>query len=262
VLPWLKLAAGSGGFRLAHLPNTQRIDFSVGSFDSPNRPEAQAGRYLLQDLQTLPAQKRPLLVVTGQSAPSRRFLRGLARTSPTLARRFVVVTGDAIPFNTIYRDRQVAWPIQDLPFSLVFFCHHDPTDKAAGFHPHDRGSDEPGTASATGTEDVLLYADIVEAVALAQPAANPDALAEGLATLHVGGARLHRDGTGTLLFNEHGNRQSAGGEHVVCLRPVVRDERVLPEATIEVWTWRTRPGKPQQWEQRRDPLHVTYDEAP
>ena len=74
-----------------------------------------------EDLHSLALQRRPLLVVTGQSQPSRRFLRALARSAPEAARRLVVATGDAIAFNTIYRDRQVAWPIQELPFALVFF---------------------------------------------------------------------------------------------------------------------------------------------
>src|SRR5207302_175475 len=80
-------------------------------------------------------QKRPLLVLTGQSAPSRRFLRALVRSAPGMARQFVVATGDAIAFNNVYRDRGVAWNVQDLPVPLVFFCHHNPIDPDAGFRP-------------------------------------------------------------------------------------------------------------------------------
>ena len=81
-----------------------------------------------QDLTGAAPAARPLLVVTGQSTPSRRFLAELVRTSPAQARRLVVATGDAVSFNTIYRDRRVTWPIQDLPFPFVFFCHYDPID--------------------------------------------------------------------------------------------------------------------------------------
>jgi len=39
--------------------------------------------------------------------------------------------GRRIDFNTIYRDRNLAWPIQDLPCDLVFFCHRNPVDPIA-----------------------------------------------------------------------------------------------------------------------------------
>ena len=119
--------SAAGGFApsayLSILPTPQSIPSSVGTFLTPNRFEAEAARYLLDDARHHPEQRRPLLIVSGQSQPSRRFLRALARTAPDKARQFVVAAGDTIPFNTLYRDRQVTWPIQDLPFSIVSFCH-------------------------------------------------------------------------------------------------------------------------------------------
>jgi hypothetical protein len=268
VFPLARAGAHGSSFRLARLPNSQRIDFSVGGFAEPNRPELQAARYLLEDMRRmeeegLPPQKRPLLAVTGQSAPTRRFLRALARTAPR--RRFVVVTGDAVPFNTVYRDRLAAWPIQDIPFPLIFFCHRNPIDEEAGFDPARaaRETDELGGASRTGTEDMLLYDDIVESLALAAPhAADAVQLAERLGELEVHDGRLGRAGGGRSLFLPSGNRASGTGEHVVCLRPVIRDEQVLPEAIIEVWAWQTGEGGAPDWRRRGEPLHVSYDETP
>ena len=93
---------------------------------------------------------------------SRRFLRGLSRAAPTQSRRFVVVTGDSLSFNTIFRDRNIAWPIQDLPYDLVFFCHRNPVDRATRSARLDHEHIEVG--SATGTEDLLLYTDMAEAI--------------------------------------------------------------------------------------------------
>src|SRR5262249_28329414 len=111
-------------------------------------------------------QLRPLLVLSAQSQPSRRFLRALERGAPALARRFVVAAGDSISFNLVYRDRNVTWPIQDLPFNLVFFCHRNPVDPAADWKPADQAAagDDLSSPPGTATDDLLLYRDIVEAV--------------------------------------------------------------------------------------------------
>jgi hypothetical protein len=277
--------AGRDGssFSMAILPTPQVIDSSVGSFAMPNRYEAKvAGDLLDQVLAEAPlagVRRRPprLLLVTGQDKPSRRFLRALARSAPGLARDFVVASGDAISFNTIYRDRQVAWPIQDLPFPLVFFCHQNPIDPEAGFRPDGVGPRRPGGSrgppagsSATGTEDILLYSEIVEALLLADsgagdpgagPAADPAELGRRLAGARLLEGRLAFGAEGLPLFNSHGKRQSGTGEHVVCLRPRCDGPRVLPEATIEVWSW-TRTEDGYCWRRRGEPLAVSYDDSP
>ena len=176
--------------------NVQEVLSSFGSLDAKNRFEVSCVGRLLDQLQSnggLPAvpspdarRKRSLLVVAGQTLPTRRFLRELDRTEPRAARAFVVVTGDALAFNTIYRDRLVTWPIQDLPFSLILFSHANPVAADAGFRPHPvgrTGSETVGDSGPTGTEDVLLFADIIGAAARgsavrAGPLAGPNRLAE------------------------------------------------------------------------------------
>ena len=204
------------------------VDSSVGSFSSPNPYEAKVVRDLLTQFRAGPsASDTGLLVITGQSQPSRRLLRDLARSAPDASRQFVVAMGDALSFNTIYRDRQVTWPIQDLPFRLVFFCHRNPIDEAAGFH-HSTGEGVLGRTRAAGTEDVLLYRDIVEAVALAfqrpgRGSRTADELAAGLRAVrqiddHLALPADEREGIS--LFSPDGQRGGGTGEHVVYLRPV------------------------------------------
>jgi hypothetical protein len=257
-----------GGFRF-ELPSVQRIDSSVGAFASPNRYEAKVAGELLDTLQAQQtAQKRPLLVLAGQTQPSRRFLRALVRASPEQARRFVVATGDGISFNTVYRDRAAAWPIQDLPCPLVFFCHHDPVDSEAGFRPaSSRAEDEEGSSATSGTEDVLLYADIVEALIQTHldtpsPPATAEELGQRLLRLRLHEGRLGLGEQGVALFNKEGQRHSGTGEHIVCLRPNVQGQRVLPEASIEVWAWRRQETGKKEWEMRGEPLTAHYDEIP
>jgi hypothetical protein len=265
-LPVRRAGRDGSGFRMALQSTPQQVDSSVGTFLTPNRFEAQAARYLL-DLALDRPQRRPLLVVTGQAVPSRRFLRALVRLSPDYARRFVVATGDALSFNTVYRDRQVAWPVQDLPFPLVFFCHYDPVDPDAGFRYH-RGTPDPvevGT-STTGTEDVLLNGDIVEGLAQAFRdgdtfAGEAAGLAARLAELRLRDGRLGFDPAGRRLFRE-GDRHTGTGEHVVCLKPVFDGERVLPRAKLEVWSRYSSRETGPVWVLRGEPLDVSYGDAP
>ena len=175
------IAAGSGPpFDMAHwlqgpfrldTPASWGLPHSIGTFDRPNRLEvAEASRLMRMKLEHAPKQRQPLLILPGEAAPARRFLVALRRASPDEARRFVVATGDAIPFNTIFRDRNIAWPIQDLPFRLVLFCHRNPVDRQAGF-PLDlltrlKDSGELKGRLA-GTEDLLLFNDLVDALGFA-----------------------------------------------------------------------------------------------
>lgn len=234
------------------------VDSSVGSFTAPNLYDANNVVDLLNMVR--PEQRRPLLVLTGQQQPSRRFLRELARSEPETARRFVVAAGDALSFNTIYRDRQVTWPIQDLPFKLVFFAHRNPTDPAAGFLPEEQAGPARRTRT-SGTEDVLLFRDIVEACALAsrrdgQPCRDADALREGLLRhVCIDGDRLTLN-EGVRLFDDNGQRAGGTGEHVVYLRPHFHGVRVLPSATIEVWARQAN----RSWAPVGSPLSVSFNE--
>jgi hypothetical protein len=263
-----------------------RIDFSVGSFASPNPQEAKAVDDLLNTFQQgsareagefpvpLPADshvpsaraagspRRPLLVVTGQAQPTRRFLRELARSAPDRARRFIVATGDAIPFNTIYRDRLVTWSIQDFPFHTVFFAHRNPIDPEAGFVPFVKN--ETAVPSTSGTEDLLLFRDLVEAVALAfgekGRSGRPGDLSGGLLAVHLHNGKLTRHPPGKPLFRSDGQRSSGTGEHVIYLRPSFKGNRVLPEAIIEVWSRQPSEDLTNVWSRFGEPLKVSYDE--
>jgi hypothetical protein len=258
--------------RPAALSALEPIYCGVGTFDQPNHWEAEVARDLLVDRLPHDLAQRSVLVLPAASAqPARRFLRALMRIAPTQARRFVVATGDAIAFNTVYRDRNVAWPIQDLPFDLVLFCHRNPVDPEAGFlaegdpaAPRQPGDDRaPG---ATGTEDVLLYGDIVEALTQAafqgsSLPADADALQKRLGRLRWSPdeGRVAFDTDGPLLFDERGDRRSGTGEHVVWLQPSIEGTRIQPQATISVWSASTRGSALGRWQPTKAPLRVDYE---
>ena len=262
-------------FRLPTPYESGGVLYSVGDFSRPNRWEVKAATEMMETMDRYPQQRRPLLVVPAQTQPARRFLRALVREAPVQARRFVVATGDAIAFNTIYRDRNIAWQIQDLPFTLVLFCHRNPIDPGAGF-PLEAAMQHPESGeaaeTAAGTEDLLLFVDMIHV--LAQGCARNDATGGGNLPPNAAalGQRLKQvhwseqsDGIcskadGQLLFDENGNRRSSTGEHVVLLRPSVRGRKVLPEAQIEVCTWQVQEdtGK-HAWRRPDRPLVVRYE---
>ncbi len=279
-LPLSPYSDSASSFNLDIPPSAHIIDSSVGSFDTPNPYEAKGAGEMLETL-LFQSQSRPLLIVAGQAQPSRRFLRGLIRGVPSLSKRveIVVATGDAISFNTVYRDRQVAWNIQDLPFPMVFFCHRNPIDADAGFRAalaegERKEEDDRDSTAETGTEDVLLFGDIVEALlqtgiaADGTPCANAAELAERLTDLRSADDRIVLDGEGVPLFDRAGQRQNGTGEHVVCLQPIWDEDfkdRLLPRATIEVWAWQRRDWqrgeRGQHWQRRGEPLTVWYNDA-
>src|SRR5262249_52754068 len=107
------------------------IPFSEGDYSQPGFYDAGAAEKLMDEYLQHPGQRRPLLVMPANPPSGRRFLRALTRVAPNEAGRFVVATGDAIDFSIIYRDRRLAWQIQDLPVTLVIFCHRNPADPGA-----------------------------------------------------------------------------------------------------------------------------------
>jgi hypothetical protein len=236
------------------------VDYSVGLVDQPNRWEGPVVRRMMEmKTDFYPTQRRPLLILpAGSSQTMRRFLRGLDRASEKDARRFVVATGDGISFNTVYRDRNIAWPIQDLPFNLVFFCHRDPMDAEAGFLPAGASPDWPPDRGSrtTGTEDLLLNMDIVETLTQAAYQAwpaNGDELAERLSQARWRDGRVIFGADGEALFDPQGNRRSGTGEHLVWLRPTPPHERSADQARIEVWT--------PDGNRAHEPVAVSYENA-
>lgn len=211
------------------------IPYSLGTYTRPNRWEEDAAEKLMNEFSQHPTQHRPLLVLPANPQPARRFLRGLIRTAPIEAGRFVVVTGDSLDFNTLYRDRMLAWPIQDLPFALVAFCHRNPVDPEA-FQPDQPGQEDvapdPTGRTSTGTHDLLLYRDIIRTVlAAAYPGdrliASADTLRDNLRQAQFTSGR-HR-------FDAEGNRLGGAGEYVVWLQPLREGDRILPKATLQIW---------------------------
>jgi hypothetical protein len=263
--------------RWANLGEWGPIHCGVGTFDQPNRWEAEVAERLMAKRREDRARRAVLVLPAASDKPARRFLRGLMRVAPAQAQRFVVVTGDAIPFSTIYRDRNVAWPIQDLPFDLVLFCHRNPADAQAGFQAEGERSSAAAASSSpggTGTEDVLLFGDIVEALVRASSDGMPgsaDELAQRLCAIHWHPAerRVGPSPEGFPLFSERGNRHSGTGEHVVWLQPMVEQGSIQPRATITVWSFQAeeapgpqghpRPGRSGRWQPSREPLRVDYE---
>jgi hypothetical protein len=103
-----------------------------------------------------------------------------------------------------------------------------------------------GTAT-TGTEDLLLFMDIVEALVQSVSKgdtmpADGDELGERLLQLRWQEGRVSFNETFPLLFDENGNRRGASGEHIVWLHPLIDGERVQPHSIIRVYGWRSSRG--------------------
>lgn len=241
------------------------LDYSVGCYYWPNRPEAKGIEKVLRDKVT-PDQRLLLVLPTGEK-PARRFLHGLASTAPVEIRDVIALTGDAVSFNVLYRDRNIAWNIQDMPVPLIIFCHQNPVawpDQTV--HTKAPAAPSPGVPGAGGTDDELLNADIGRLLLKAafgdslneRGSARPAPIVSGADEL---AARLRAARLGDApapFFSADGNRTGGSGEYIVCLRPLFKGAMVLPQAKIEVWS--RKPGA--RWELVREPLDVEYADAP
>jgi hypothetical protein len=253
----LELAASfRNDFPLVSRVDRVSIAHSIGTFSQPNEWEALAAERIINDYGSQHSTPhRALLALSAPaSQPARRFLRGLLRTAPAHADSFVVAMGDSFDFNTVYRDRNVTWLIQDVPFNLVFFCHRNPVDPIA-FAPDRPGSElaapDPSERTSTGTDYLILYRDIAEALsrgAYLDGSLVPDAdrLRRNLHAARLKGGRLRFDGDGRELFDSRGNRPSNTGECVVWLEPLrSADNRVLPQARLRIY--RSDSSSGQRW---------------
>ncbi|HMP58090.1 MAG TPA: hypothetical protein PKD86_01945, partial [Gemmatales bacterium] len=231
---WQSMPEASALRRRGELGEVQFVQLairhSIGPVTEPNPPEAEAIQKLVDEAASLPELKRALLFLPGEVKPTRRVLRSLVQAAPALAPRFVVATGDAVDFNVIFRDRHLAWPLQELPCTLLLFCHRNPVQDAAGFAARTgRGRDLAATSS--GTHDLLLYADVGAALVEATFA---DRKLLGDVDQVTNRLRAVKDEHGQARFDERGERPGGRGEFVVLLRPLRRGDRVLPQATIVV----------------------------
>jgi hypothetical protein len=237
-----------------------RIEYSAGDFYQPNPREAFAVGQILPELKDHRDQ-RQLMLLPCNAERARRFLRTLLRRSaPPDWKNLVVVTGDSMNFNTIFRDRDVAWNIQDMPVPLVMFSHRNPVAEDVGFKLLSDGSAARGS---TGTEDLLLYRDILQALLLTgyqgkQLTPSSEDLLGRLTSLRweKDRVRLPLPGAsdpGMVLFGPSGNRSDGSGEHIIVLRPDSDDRGIFAQATITVWHL-----EGVDWQRVRT-LPVTYD---
>jgi hypothetical protein len=223
------------GKRVPVHPLLDRIAYSVGTFTEPNPPEREVMERILPELASHP-DDRALLVLPAVSQPARRIIRAFAADSPLIGQRLVAVTGDGVSFNLLFRDGDVAWPVQELSIPLVFFAHQNPV----AWNPEDVPP-ETGTVRLTATDDVLLFADIIREIAVAiymgEKVTDADKL---LAKLRVPSPL-----SGELFYTEDGERRAGKGEHIIVLRPQFDDGgRVRREAVYEVYA-----RQKEQWKQ-------------
>ena len=245
---------------------SEKVAYSVGDFYQPNPSEVFAvDRFLLARGQA--PGRRQLLVLPTSAQPARRFLRTLVRRAPLEVRKLVAVTGDSISFDTIYRDRDTAWNVLDIPVPLVLFSHRNPVDVKSGFREK---ADPDNPTKTTGTQDLLLHRDLMEATVdaafrggvLTQDA---DTLERRLRETRWVKGRVFApdladgaDAGGVPLFDADGDRLPRTGEHIVWLKPLLDGERTLPEAEITVWRLRSEDVS-SGWQQIGKTFHVTYE---
>jgi hypothetical protein len=251
----LPLAAGPFRPRIR-----DEIPYGVGDRDRPNPAEAFAIDHFF-DRNPLQPGNRELLVLPTSTERARRFLRTLANQAPLAMENLVVLSGDSLTFNNVYRDRDVAWNVQDLPVPLVFFSHRNPINVAAGFRTR---SDAQDPSATTGTQDLLLYRDVVEALVQAAcdeqgTLGDADHVGRRLRQLRWHKGRVRAGGAGTMFFDEDGDRSGNTGEHVIWLNPLRKDGRVLAEAVISVWRLGPDQDGRAGWVQAGAPLEVLYD---
>jgi hypothetical protein len=164
---------------------------------------------------------------------ARRFLRELSLSDPKLAQKMVVVTGDTLSLNTVYRDREVAWPVSELPSKVVFFSHANPVSREAGFRPINDWADTGHLAEATSTEELIFSSQILEGL-LPGLFIDTGDLSLYLKKLTWDGDRVTVE-KGTPLFDSVGNRNAGTGEFIGVLKPLL-DPSDRTSAKLEIWS--------------------------
>jgi hypothetical protein len=243
------------------------VDYSVGDYYQPNPSEQQVVGIYLNDTPWFRDQHQLLAVPTGTHR-ARRFLRTLCRHAPKETRFVLAITGDAITFNQVYRDRELAWNILDMPIPLIFFSHRNPVDETAGFG---QPLQSTGRINTTGTQDLLLLRDIIEAVVQAGWRDERWLTDSSLFRGNLEQTRWYQSKIshpmiqpeakkGLPLFDKEGNRRPQRGEHVVWLQPFRGQGRIQPRALISVWSVDPQSSVT-TWKMVREPLQVNYNQA-
>lgn len=236
-----------------------QIPFSTGPIHQPNAAESDAVLHILQHLP--PPPQRTLLLLPTVTAPARRVLRALAQEQSEIGEQIVAVIGDGITVNTLFRDREVAWPISALSIPVVLFTHADP----CAWDPTDNASSSPSgyalPTPAAGelrstTEDIEHFRRLCEVLLTAAYRDEPAALAEDAEQLcqFLRTRQCH-------FFDTEGNRRGGSGEHIVVLRPSpsgATDPTV--EGTLEVYT-RRDPRESWHCLHRRILYRLHYDRS-
>lgn len=233
VPPLHLLGSQASSFRMGIAPIPQIIDSSVGVRYSANRFEKEALKYLLLDINLKPGQRQPLIVVGAQALQTRRFLRELALSNPGFAQKMVVVAGDTLSLNNVYRDREVSWPVSELPCKVVFFSHANPVSANAGFKPVDDWSDTGSLAKSTSTEELILSSQILEGLLTGLFSSTPD-LVSHLKKLTWDGERITVE-KGVTLFDSNGNRNAGTGEFIGVIKPNPGPD-IGNTAKLEIWS--------------------------
>jgi hypothetical protein len=258
------------------------IRYAIGDFFQTAPLEQATVQTFITDRS--PVAPHSLLVLPTQTIRMRRFLINLRERSPSDARNLVILNGDAISFNSVYRDRDEVWNILNLPYSVVFFSHRNPIDRAAGFTPkadHEEPVKADPQPTTTGTHDILLFRDVFESLLYAaydqdQLLGDSLVLRERLratAWHHPQGDRAKASNAricNTMVhafepeprrfFSRLGNRRDNTGEHIVWIKPNFADDVVLLTSTISVWSARPEASG-NGWEiVAPSPFDATYNQ--
>jgi hypothetical protein len=227
---------------------TRFMPFTVGTRHTPGREEQEASELIVESLAGRVGQ-RGLLLLPTVANPARRVIHALASSAPLLGKQLVAINGDGIPFNTVYRDADIAWPVRELAIPYVFFCHQNPVawdlptapligntinhEKTPRFSLPLDGSVKSGYQldPPSGTEEILLYSELGRRIAMA--AFQDDGTVVNDADNFADRLRTQEG----PFFDEDGNRIGGSGEFVVWVKPVfLNDQRVANTATILVWS--------------------------
>jgi len=216
------------------------IKSSVGGLQRPNSDELLAASNFASRAIVNSNTEGNWLALCGQLFPSRRLLKTLAQFTDSRLKGYTIISGDTLGFNTVYRDWEELWPVKDLPFSVVFFCHQNPVSSEYGFNPNPPAEKKN---LASGTDDLLLNRDLIQALTEAWrnigEADNSATLASVIRNIkysHDGPRFAPLEADFSFLFDNDGNRNSGSGEHIVTLSPSRLPRDMKKEGTVEVWS--------------------------